>query len=322
MKKNYILAAFTALTFGVFGQQTIVNFDSFALGQDTFHNNSVVGYYDFSGIHFENYYDALYNYNTGFSITNKENDTTGDYTNSHSAITASGYNSANYSIIYNSGSILLNSTNEVPIGVYVTNATYPYYSMLNGDQFAKKFGNSTNAQNQVDGTNGEDYFRIIFDGVDALNNVVDSVVFYLADYRFSNNTLDYIVDEWTYVDLSKISNRAVNKIKVRFQSSDNHPQYGMNTPAYVAFDHFIFDKNLGAEVLSKNSFQVGPNPMNKELIIQGQHDELSIQNMQGQVLWTAVQANGAKVDVSQFPAGVYILTSTSNGQTRSAKLIK
>ena len=32
--------------------------------------------------------------------------------------------------------------------------------MLNGDAYAKKFGEPTNALGEVDGTNGEDFFRV------------------------------------------------------------------------------------------------------------------------------------------------------------------
>ena len=59
-------------------------------------------------------------------------------------------------------------------GMYVTNGTYAYLSMLNGDAYAKKFGG-------VSG-NDPDWFKLTirkwYNGI--LAN--DSVTFYLADY--------------------------------------------------------------------------------------------------------------------------------------------
>jgi hypothetical protein len=47
-----------------------------------------------------------------------------------------------------------NAIGKVVNGFYVTNGTYAALSMKNGDQFAKKFGSLTNANGDVDGTNG------------------------------------------------------------------------------------------------------------------------------------------------------------------------
>ena len=57
--------------------------------------------------------------------------------------------------------------------------------------------------------------------------------FYLADYRFSDNSKDYIVKDWTFVDLSSLG--AVTKLQFALSSSDTG-QFGMNTPAYMAMD--------------------------------------------------------------------------------------
>ena len=58
--------------------------------------------------------------------------------------------------------------------------------------------------------------------------------FYLADFRFDDNTLDYIVDQWTTVDLSGLT----NAVELQFSlSSSDVGDFGMNTPAYFAVDH-------------------------------------------------------------------------------------
>jgi hypothetical protein len=43
---------------------------------------------------------------------------------------------------------------------------------------------------------------LTIEGLDATGASVGTVEFYLADYRFSNNALDYILEEWAEVDLT------------------------------------------------------------------------------------------------------------------------
>ena len=58
--------------------------------------------------------------------------------------------------------------------------------------------------------------------------------FYLADFRFADNALDYVVDSWTWVDLSSLG--VVSSLSFSLASSDVG-QFGMNTPAYFAMDN-------------------------------------------------------------------------------------
>ena len=100
--------------------------------------------------------------------------------------------------------------------------------MLNGDGFAKKFGGASG--------DDEDWFLLTIEGFDSSNVSIGTVEFYLADYRFADNGQDYIVDEWTKVDLSGLG--AVKKLEFSLTSSDNSYGY-MNTPAYFAADSFV-----------------------------------------------------------------------------------
>ena len=60
-----------------------------------------------------------------------------------------------------------------------------------------------------------------------------AVDFYLADYRFADNTHDYVVSQWSFVSLSRLG--AFTRLDFSLTSSDNG-DYGMNTPAYFAMD--------------------------------------------------------------------------------------
>ncbi len=181
---------------------------------------------------------------SGFSYSNVNNTTTPGYTNQFAAITGTDVSgSGNYAVSYvpldwasgtydpvpqtvTFGAVTGEDYNSTISGAYFTNTTYAYLSMQNGDSFAKQFGG-------VDGTD-EDYFKLMISGINAAGEYTGTVDFYLADYRFADSSLDYIVDEWTWVDLSDLGN--VVGLEFSLESSDVGT-YGMNTPAYFAMDN-------------------------------------------------------------------------------------
>jgi hypothetical protein len=177
-------------------------------------------------------------YGPGWSYSRINDSSTPGFTNQWAAITgvdASG--NGNYAIatapVYPPP--LLQAYVNLPLGyrpssVQLTNTTYAGLAMLQGDAFAKKFGG-------VDG-NEPDFLKVIFTGFDSLNamgNVTGASDFYLADYRFANNALDYVVRQWTLFDLGPLGQ--ARSIGIQFDGSDRDPTYGLNTPAYVAVDN-------------------------------------------------------------------------------------
>ncbi len=100
-------------------------------------------------------------------------------------------------------------------GAYVVNNNYAYYSMRDGDQFAKQFGVT-------------DWFRWTVTGKDGGGNVTGTVDFYLG-------VGTELVDEWTWVDLSGLGN---NVLTLEFEaSSSDVGDWGMNTPTYFCLDN-------------------------------------------------------------------------------------
>lgn len=150
----------------------------------------------------------------------------------YNAIAGSGQGgSSNYAIGYvgwaEPPTITLDVAGVVD-GLYVTNNNYAYYSMLYGDAFAKKFGGSSG--------NDEDWFMLTITGKDSGGAVTGTVELYLADYRFANNSLDYISNQWGEVDLSSLG--VVKTLEFTLSSSDVG-EWGMNTPAYFALDTVV-----------------------------------------------------------------------------------
>jgi hypothetical protein len=157
------------------------------------------------------------------------------FTNQYSAYhlpNGGGHDSPNYAIAFNfflNDAVVQLPPGRVPRSVRITNNTYAALSMKNGDAFAKKFGGPSG--------NDPDYFLLTIHGYDALGSHTGSVKFYLADYRFDDNSNDYIVSTWTTVSLTPLG-KAV-KLAFELESTDNDPVFGMNTPAYFAIDTLV-----------------------------------------------------------------------------------
>src|SRR5690606_12561840 len=98
-------------------------------------------------------------------------------------------------------------------------------------------GSVNGADGNPDGTNGEDFFLLKIVALDDQDQPTgDTVEFYLADYRFSDDNQDYIVDTWETIDFQpELTGR---KLKFFLSSSDNG-DFGMNTPAYFALDNLV-----------------------------------------------------------------------------------
>ena len=188
--------------------------------------------------------DAYFPHNSGdwswdgFVYSNETDTTTPGFMNQFSVITGGGIEgSSNYSIAGISldwasvtydlipQSVSFDESTEVS-GAYFTNTTYVALDMQNGSGFSKKFGG-------LDGTD-PDYLRLIISGFDQYDDYTGTVVFYLADFRSADSNKDYIVDQWTWVDLSSLG--PVVNIEFTMESSDTG-MFGMNTPAYFAIDN-------------------------------------------------------------------------------------
>ena len=240
MKKIYfsICTIFTALMLNA--QQTI-GFENVKLSPESFNNGSSgSGGFIENGVVFSNeYYSSTDgDYAIGFSVSNKTDKTTAGYINQYSTYTGSGYNSSNYGVFTPEGAITFAGQGVDVHSFKITNTTYAALSMKDGDAFAKKFGSINGPGNTTpDGTNGADYFRVWTIAHREDGSKIDSTVFYLADFRFTDNSKDYIVDKWETVDLSFLK-ETVYKLSFKFESSDVGT-YGMNTQAYFAIDNLI-----------------------------------------------------------------------------------
>jgi hypothetical protein len=214
-------------------QRVVVNFEDLTLAPNSFYNGSDgAGGFTSRCAFFNNSYNPTFDSWSGWSYSNTTDTTTPGVPNQYSAYTGGGFNSENYGVAFtfSPGNAYINLPKGfTPQSIRITNTTYAALSMLNGDQFAKKFGGASG--------NDPDFFLLTITGLDASNNTVGIVQFYLADYRFANNSKDYIVNEWQRVNLSSLE--GATKLSFALTSSDNDPQFGLNTPAYFAIDNLV-----------------------------------------------------------------------------------
>lgn len=170
---------------------------------------------------FVNAYNTDWDSWSGFSVSEKQDTWTPGYANQYSAIPGEGAGgSATYAVAYQGmqdTELILDSPDTLA-GFYVTNTTYAYLSMKNGDDFAKKFGPG-------------DWFKLTIKGVDAEEKETGSVEIYLADFRESGN---FLLKDWRWVDLAALGR--VKRLTFHLDSTDEG-DWGMNTPAYFALDN-------------------------------------------------------------------------------------
>lgn len=320
MKKHLLLAG-ALLAATSFQAQTIVDFEDLNLpAVDTFYTGEdETGQYTSNGVIFENTYETTnWGYSwSGFAYSNMTDDQTAGYGNQYSAFAGSGANgSENYAIYYDGDTLIMPGIGANFGNVDITNTTYAGISMRDGDQFAKQFGSTTDANGDPDGTNGEDYFYVTVYGWDDQDELVDSTEMYLADYRFSDDTQDYILKEWTAFDWSPLNGSKY--LTFKFYSSDVG-EFGINTPVYFALDNLEYQENFaGLEQELNASFSVHPNPAHDQLNIRGNKADFFILSNVGKVVMKGT-AGTTSVDVSALPAGLYFVTNKD--KSISKKLI-
>lgn len=198
-------------------------------GDSTFTINFSDAVYSFNNSYSKSSYG---NYWSGFAYTNASDIITVS-TNNLSAITGRGY-ADNIDDVYVTAfltdanpAVITFVFNEYcqQLGMYVTNATYTYQVMKEGNSFAKKFGGA-------DGTD-PDWLKLTAIGCDLSGNEISSADIYLANFRSDDPNQDYMLDEWTWFDLSSLG--SVASIRFAMSSSDTG-DWGMNTPAYFCLD--------------------------------------------------------------------------------------
>lgn len=312
--KVFFTSLIISLTW-IAGAQTTVTFENFGLPVDSFLNDAgAAGGFESGPLFLPNDYNPEFDAWEGWAISTTTDTLTPGFMNQYSAIAGGGAEGSDtYALTFVSGASVLQLKDEaagsIVEGMYLTNSTYAFYSMLDGDAFAKRFGGETG--------DDPDFFlltiRKYFDG----ELSTDSVDFYLADYRFEDNSRDYIIDEWTFVDLSTLG--PVDSLLFTLSSSDVG-QFGMNTPAYFCIDNVSLAGPTGNRVvlIEETPFELFPNPAVDRLVIDWPKSaaaQVRVLDAKGRVVRNQSLQNGRNtVDVQPLPPGMYWLQAYNERQ--------
>lgn len=162
----------------------------------------------------------------GFAYSNRTDTILDGFDAQYNAIPGSGARGSNtyavaYVSAYATGPPVITFDSEQRVtGAYFTNSNYTYYSMRDGDDFAKKFTE-------------EDWFKLTIIGIDAAGVETGAVEFKLADGR-------NIIKNWTWVNLSSLG--PVKQLTFSLSSTDMG-EWGMNTPSYFCLDNLNEDRD-------------------------------------------------------------------------------
>src|SRR5690554_5220575 len=141
MKKIYFLAS-ALLAVTTLKAQTTVDFEDLTLPTESFYNgDDEAGGFVTGGVTFGNDYNTSWSSWSGFAYSNVTDNTTAGFGNQYSAIPGSGANNSEiYAINTNSDTLRFSGPHINLLSVDLTNTTYTYLSMRDGDAFGKQFG--------------------------------------------------------------------------------------------------------------------------------------------------------------------------------------
>jgi len=295
--KKIVLIAISFLGLSVNSNAQVANFDALTFDSTGVWNGSdLSGFYEEEGFRFYN----SFNYNSdnpewstwsGFAVSKVTDDTTEGWVNQYGVSTGAAYSGTNFALAYEDAKISF----EISVidGFYITNSTYAALSMLNGDTYAKKFGGETG--------DDADWFKLSVIGkLDSM--VTDTLEFYLADYRFEDPTQDYIVNDWTWLDLNALGN--VTELSFELSSSDLG-DWGMNTPAYFCMDDLTVN-TLGVKEFVVEPFSIYPNPVQDRFTV-NVNGALTVYDLSGKLVKSEMVEAGNTVSVSELNSGIYFV---------------
>lgn len=256
----------------------------------------------------------------GWAISATTDTTTPGFLNQYSAFTGIGADDSHaYAVSFAFSETFVTKENDqspdfvgIP-SVHITNGTYPAISMRDGDSVAKKFGGETG--------DDPDFFLLTVKAY-SQNELQDSIPFYLADYRFEDNSQDFILDEWVEIPFTSTT---IDSITFSLSSSDNG-MFGMNTPAYFCADVFgsMLITNVNDQPLTGLSLT---NTLSKsELIINSILDRnanYQIFGLNAQSLKKGIINRGEqRLSVDNLPAGKYWIRVEQDGLIWTQGFIK
>jgi len=311
--KRFLTLLLALSAFTVWSQDTLT-FETFSLGQDTFIDPLTIEGEGFSAGEFFLPRDTGFGFWLGgWAVSTKTDSLSSGIGNQYSARPGGGAaGSEGYGVATSSAVVQYGEGGFTPVSMQVTNSTYAHNSMRDGDQFAKKFGGETG--------DDPDFFRLIIQKYLGDSLYADSVVFYLADFRFEDNSQDYIVSDWETVNLDSLG--VADSLFFRFETSDVG-EFGPNTPFYFCMDNLTVREEVTSIVDWETiPLAVYPNPTTGALRLDvPDTGQLTLWHVSGQrLIDQRVWAGTLDLSLHTYETGLYLLRWTDGERVRTAKI--
>lgn len=304
--------------------QTIADFENFELEVGEFINQDVNGTgFNTGAVSLPNNFNENYQSWDGWAVSATNDVTTPGFVNQYSSIVGAGFDgSTSYGVAFSFGENIIRLTDEngaapgTVNGMYITNSTYAFLSMLEGDMIAKKFGGETGED--------PDFFSVVFRGYQNGVLSTDSIEFFLGDYRADNSADDFLVDEWTWLDLSGFGE--IDSLSFSMRSSDVG-EFGINTPVYFCVDDITVNRatTTSSTSIIPLELDVYPTLTHENLTIDlnsGEEAVARLVSLDGQQAFVQSFIGGKKTfDLKSLPSGFYVLQVEQEGKVNTRKII-
>ncbi len=317
---KFILCCCLAITFASLNAQVLADFENYTIPESGFLNGKdLSGGFESGNVFLPNQFSTgdYGDFWSGWAISKVADNITSGFGNQYSAITGAGVDgSTNYAVGYSfSGEIMRFTERSMISGLYITNNTYTHHSMRDGDSFAKRFGGEIG--------DDPDFLLLTIKAYSEGELSADSVDFYLADYRFEDNTEDYLVDTWEWIDLSGLG--AVDSLLFLLTSSDVN-DFGMNTPAYFCADNITTSPVTSVENLEIAKLTIYPNPVSEVVFVERATAtplQLTLRDLSGVALHQErFSEQQTRVHIKHLPKGIYFLELREGQGVQTRAIIK
>jgi hypothetical protein len=322
MRVYELILFFFFLTSIIAGAQRTASYENYNLPVDTFlDGQDLNGGFEDGNVRLVNAYDPDWMFWSGFALSTMSDTISPGFINQYSSIKGQGAEHTDtYGVGYASSPIYLSlidtSKSDRVIGFYISNSTYAYLSMSQGDQFAKKFG----------GPSGQDpdFFKLTVKAYRAGDFTTDSVEIFLADFRSQNSAEDFILKDWKYIDISHFSPH--DSLEFSLTSTDVG-SFGMNTPAYFCIDEIItLNDVVSTKSHESNNIRVFPNLSTGIVHWDLEHEvfySLKIINGSGNIVYSnnRISQKGS-VNISNLPRGNYYFQFVLDRFKATRKVVK
>jgi hypothetical protein len=303
-------------------QVSVETFDTYTLSPNSFYKNTSIDNWETPSATFHYSWNSAFDYwESGSAYTNVYDTLDGTFTNLYGCIPGDAFSGSNYVTAQGGAKVTLKNL-SILSGFYVTNTTYAWKVIKKGNAFSRKFGDTTGTFSGGIYAQGHypDWFKIVVRGYRSGNLLTDSVEFYLADYRATGTTNDYVVKNWQFVNCTSLG--IVDSVFLYLKSSDVG-SFGMNTPSFFSLDNFTTNSTVGISesgLISEAS--IFPNPAKDYINLQfhaqqSQVLKLNISDVTGRIVksieyHSLAGENTVNIDLSELQSGIYFINDNQS----------